>query len=82
MIKNNFYNHVKEAYLNNYSIDELVDLLGIGRAKKGMFLGDLVEGELEIGQVSSLLDSIQHASVIVEEIIQEYNALKSEIMKL
>ena len=82
MVKNDFYNHLKEAYLNNATVDELEDLLGKGRAKKGMFLGDLIEGELEIGQVSSLLDSIQPASLIVEEIIQEYNLLKSEIIKL
>jgi len=82
MIKNDFYNHLKEAYLNKATVDELEDLLGKGRAKKGMFLGDLIQGELEIGQVSSLLDYIQPASVIVEEIIQEYNLLKSEVIKL
>ena len=82
MIKNEFYNHLKEAYMNNASVDELEDLLGKGRAKKGMFLGDIIDGELEIGQVSSLLDTIQPASVILEEIVQEYNVLKSEIMKL
>ena len=82
MVKNAFYNDLKEAYLNNATVDELEDLLGKGRAKKGMFLGNLIEGELEIGQVSSLLDSIQPASVIVEEIMQEYNLLKSEIIKL
>ena len=82
MIKNDFYNHLKEAYLNNASSNELEALLGKGRAKKGMFLGDVIDGELEIGQVSSLLDTIQPASIIVEEIIQEYNFLKSEIIKL
>ena len=82
MIKNDFYNHLKEAYLNNASVDELQNLLGKGRAKRGMFLGDLIEGELEIGQVSSLLECIQPAAVIVEEILQEYNMLKSEIVKL
>ncbi|MAQ69501.1 MAG: nitronate monooxygenase [Flavobacteriales bacterium] len=82
MIKNDFYNHLKEAYLNNASVNELEKLLGKGRAKNGMFLGDLIDGELEIGQVSSLLDVIEPASSIVEEIMREYNILKSEIMKL
>ena len=82
MVKNDFYVQLKQAYLNNASVETLEDLLGKGRAKKGMFLGDLIEGELEIGQVSSLLDCIQPASVIIQEIIQEYNTLKLEIVEL
>jgi enoyl-[acyl-carrier protein] reductase II len=82
MIKNNFYKQLKEAYLNKASIAELQYLLGKGRAKKGMFLGDLIDGELEIGQVSSLLNSIQPASEIVQEIIEEFNFLKSKIIEL
>ena len=54
----------------------MVELLGKGRAKKGMFEGDLIEGELEIGQVSSLMSEILPASEIISQIIQEYNAAK------
>jgi enoyl-[acyl-carrier protein] reductase II len=55
-------------------------LLGRGRAKKGMFEGDLEEGELEIGQISGLIDSIKPAHEIVQEILQEYRAAKQELI--
>jgi enoyl-[acyl-carrier protein] reductase II len=76
LIKNNFYNKVQEAELKGASTKELEILLGRGRAKRGMFEGDLDEGELEIGQVSALLHKIQPAADIVAEIWQEYNAIK------
>lgn len=76
LIKNNFYHKVQEAELKGASAKELEILLGRGRAKLGMFEGDLDEGELEIGQVTALLDKIQPAGDIVSEIWQEYNALK------
>ena len=82
MIKNDFYSQVDNAYSKNASLSELRNLLGRGRAKKGMFLGDLVEGELEIGQVSHLLDKIQPASLIIDEIIQQFNFEKSKLRKL
>ena len=82
MLKNDFYSKIKEAYSNRASITDLQYLLGKGRAKKGMFLGDLVDGELEIGQVSSLLNSIQPASEIIKEIIEEFNFEKSRISRL
>ena len=82
MLKNHFYSKVEKAYLNKVSIDQLEALLGKGRAKKGMFFGDLHDGELEIGQVSSLIDSIQPASLIVEEILKEFNFEKNRIFKL
>ena len=76
LIKNNFYKKVQEAELKGVPATELEVLLGRGRAKRGMFEGDLEEGELEIGQVSALLNKIQPAADIVAEIWQEYNALK------
>ncbi|MEO8769524.1 MAG: nitronate monooxygenase [Ferruginibacter sp.] len=78
LIKNNFYKKVQEAELKGVPASELEILLGRGRAKRGMFEGDLDEGELEIGQVSALLDKIQPAADIVAEIWQEYKALKQQ----
>lgn len=79
LIKNEFYNQVAEAYTKGASIDELKELLGRGRAKKGMFEGDLVEGELEIGQISGLIHDIKPAADIVSEIITEYNEARIEL---
>ena len=72
LVKNEFYNQIANAYENNASVDSLKELLGKGRAKKGMFEGDLVEGELEIGQVSSTINKILSAEQIINEIIEEY----------
>ncbi len=82
LIKNEFYNQVNQAYENGAGKEELVDLLGRGRAKKGMFEGNLVDGELEIGQVSGLINEIKPAGEIVKEIIEEYNKTKKEISSL
>ena len=73
LIKNQFYEKIVSLYENGSSIDELREALGQGRAKKGMFEGDLVEGELEIGQVSAQIDKIIPASEIIEEFIIAYN---------
>lgn len=78
LIKNAFYNQVAEAYQDGNSIDELKTLLGRGRAKKGMFEGDLIDGELEIGQISGLIHEIKPAADIVEEIISEFNQARDE----
>ncbi len=72
LIKNEFYNKVNQAYEKCASKEELISLLGKGRAKRGMFEGDLIEGELEIGQVSGMIDEIKPASEIVKEIMKEY----------
>ena len=78
LIKNKFFNDVQAAYAAGASVEELKQVLGRARAKKGMFEGDLEEGELEIGQISGLIDQIQPAAAIVSEIIEEYNlALKN-----
>ena len=68
MLKNEFYNQVKRAEDNNAGVEELIQLLGRGRAKKGMFDGNINDGELEIGQVSTLIKSILPAADIVNEI--------------
>ena len=73
LMKNNFYHKIQVAYANGASTDELKDLLGRGRAKKGMFEGDLAEGELEIGQVSAMINEIMPVAVIVKEIMREFN---------
>jgi enoyl-[acyl-carrier protein] reductase II len=73
LIKNEFCNKVIEAEAKGSSKEELTELLGRARAKKGMFEGDLVEGELEIGQVSGNIDEIKTAKEIIDEIVKEYN---------
>ena len=73
VIKNNFYKQVQEAEWKGATVDELRYLLGRARAKKGMFEGDLEEGELEIGQVSVLLDRILPASEIVKNVWTEFD---------
>ncbi len=75
LLKNEFYQKVKLAEDNGASREELETLLGRARAKKGMFEGDLMEGELEIGQVSSLIKQIIPAADIVNELWAEYNSL-------
>jgi len=79
LIKNEFYKQLQEAYDKGAKAEELKELLGRGRAKKGMFEGDLVEGELEIGQISGLINEVKPAADIVTEILEEYrNALKEQ----
>jgi enoyl-[acyl-carrier protein] reductase II len=74
LLKNDFFKIVNEAELKGADENQLKDILGRARAKRGMFEGDMVEGELEIGQVSSLITTIKPAADIVEEIVAEYNA--------
>lgn len=78
LIKNEFFNKVQEAYSQGADINKLKELLGRGRAKKGMFEGDLVDGELEIGQVSGLIHSVQPAAEILSEILSEYREALAE----
>lgn len=73
LIKNEFYHKVAAAEQAGASIEQLNELLGRGRAKKGMFEGDLVEGELEIGQVSGLINDIKPAAEIVSDIWNEFS---------
>ncbi len=69
LLKNEFYKEVQTAYANNANIEELQKLLGRGRAKKGMFEGNLEDGELEIGQVSAYIHEIVSAKEVVDELI-------------
>ena len=79
LLKNKFAELVSKAYENGANTNELKELLGKGRAKKGMFEGDLANGELEIGQVSALLDTILPAAEIIAEILSEFKeALKEQ----
>lgn len=75
LLKSNFLTEIELAYQNEATPEQLKALLGKGRAKKGMFEGNLKEGELEIGQVASLIKKVQPASEIISEIIQEFNAI-------
>ena len=79
LLKNKFFNDVTELYTKNPTKDQLNELLGRARAKKGMFEGDLEEGELEIGQISGLINEIKPAAEIVEEIITDFQKAKAEL---
>ena len=79
MMKNNFYKKIKNAYQNNASKEELVKLLSIGRAKKGIFEGDLVEGELEIGQISASISEVKSVNEIFSELIDGFNSQKNNL---
>jgi enoyl-[acyl-carrier protein] reductase II len=79
MLKNEFYQEIQHAYKRCASPEELKILLGRARAKKGMFEGDLKEGELEIGQVSALIHDIKPAAQIIEDMMAEYEKAKNAI---
>ncbi len=79
LIKNNFYNQVQNLYQQKPSVEQLKELLGRARAKKGMFEGDLEEGELEIGQVAGLIHQIKPAEEIIKEIINEFDKAKKKL---
>jgi enoyl-[acyl-carrier protein] reductase II len=79
LLRNPFFDQLMEAYQKGTNTDELVQLLGRGRAKKGMFEGDLTEGELEIGQIAGAFDDILPAATIVKQFIEEFNqAIKAQ----
>ncbi|WP_179345646.1 NAD(P)H-dependent flavin oxidoreductase [Winogradskyella ursingii] len=82
LIKNKFFNDIQELYKQSPTPEQLLKLLGRARAKRGMFEGDLDDGELEIGQISGLIHDIKPVSKIVSEMIAEYNAAKSEVSSL
>lgn len=80
LIRNKFYEHVEEAYETCATNEQLRELLGRGRAKKGMFEGDLEEGELEIGQVSGYLDDILPAGTIFQNMLEEFRDARAELI--
>ena len=77
LIKNKFYHEIQELYKNNPTKQELIGLLGRARAKKGIFEGDLDNGELEIGQIAGIINEISSAKDILEEIISDFESAKS-----
>ena len=79
LVKNKFYNEIQDLYKRNPTKEQIKKLLGRARAKKGMFEGDLDSGELEIGQIAGLIDEIKPAKEVFNDIIQEYNTVKSLI---
>jgi len=75
LLKNSFFEKVSILEKKGANVEEISALLGRGRAKKGMFEGDLTEGELEIGQISASIDKIQTVKEVIDEIIGEYNSV-------
>jgi enoyl-[acyl-carrier protein] reductase II len=81
LIKNKFYQDVQQLYEQCPSKEELITLLGRARAKRGMFEGDLVEGELEIGQIAGLIKDILPAKEIIETMIAEFDKAKLDLIQ-
>ena len=79
LLKNKFYQELQALYKKTPSADDLKVFLGRARAKRGMFKGDLEQGELEIGQVSGLIDEIMSVSEIVDSILREFNSCKTRL---
>lgn len=82
MLKNKFFSEVMELYTTNPTKEQLKELLGRARAKRGMFEGDLEDGELEIGQIAGLIHDIKPAAQIVEEMVSEFNLAKKQVSEL
>ena len=82
MLKNRFWEQLKQLEDSGATADQLAELLGKGRAKRGIFEGDLAEGELEIGQAAAFVDEIQPVSAILEKIIQEFNQTAGKLSTL
>ena len=81
LIKNKFYQDVQDLYEKCPTKEELSQLLGRARAKRGMFEGDLVEGELEIGQIAGVIHEIKPVNAIIEEMIADFQAAKAELIQ-
>ena len=81
MIKNKFFYEVQESESRGASKEELSQLLGRGRSRKGIFEGNLDEGELEIGQVSALIKDIKPVSEIFNDIIMEFNSTRISLLE-
>jgi enoyl-[acyl-carrier protein] reductase II len=79
LIKNKFFNDVQDLYKTAPTTEQLKELLGRARAKRGMFEGDLEEGELEIGQIAGLIHDIKPVSQIVEDMLREFEEAKSKV---
>ena len=81
LVKNDFYLRVKELENSGANREELMELLGRGRAKLGMFEGDMQEGELEIGQIAGLINEIKPAAVILEDILKEFEEERLKLLQ-
>ena len=81
LIKNKFYHDLQDLYGQNPTKEDLENLLGKRRAKRGMFEGDLIEGELEIGQIAGIIHDIQPVAVIFDAIITEFQAARNEMIQ-
>jgi len=79
LIKNKFFYEVEKLENDGASLEQISQLLGKGRAKKGMFEGDLADGELEIGQISGIIKEIKPAAQVVDEIMNEFAIAKREL---
>jgi enoyl-[acyl-carrier protein] reductase II len=79
LIKNKFYQDVQQLYEKCPTKEELIGLLGRARAKRGMFEGDLIEGELEIGQIAGLIHEIKPAATIIQEMITDFETARKQI---
>ncbi|QFZ55293.1 nitronate monooxygenase [Oceanihabitans sp. IOP_32] len=82
LIKNKFYNDIQELYKTAPTPEQLKELLGRARAKRGMFEGDLEEGELEIGQISGLIHDIKPVARIVKDMLKEFQEAKQNILNI
>ncbi|EMQ95451.1 Enoyl-[acyl-carrier-protein] reductase [Xanthomarina gelatinilytica] len=82
LVKNKFYNEIQELYKTAPTPEQLKDLLGRARAKRGMFEGDLDDGELEIGQIAGLIHDIKPAAQIVADMMQEFEEAKQFVATL
>jgi enoyl-[acyl-carrier protein] reductase II len=80
LIKNKFYDDIQQLYSKNPSVDDLKNLLGRARAKRGMFEGDLIEGELEIGQIAGLIHEIKPVSEIFNDVLAEFEAVQKQMI--
>ena len=79
LVKNKFYQEVQELYQKNPTLEEIKELLGRARAKKGMFEGDLENGELEIGQIAGIIHEIKPVKQVLKEIVEEFEEVKKSL---
>lgn len=82
LVKNKFFNELQELYKTAPTPEQLKELLGRARAKRGMFEGDLEDGELEIGQIAGLIHDVKSVAEIVKEMVMEFEEAKSSIAKI
>jgi enoyl-[acyl-carrier protein] reductase II len=82
LIKNKFFEDIQQLYAKCGTKEELKELLGRARAKRGMFEGDMIEGELEIGQVAGLIHEIESVHKIINDLISEFEISKNDLKRI